>query len=79
LPCAVCQPVSACNTACVCLRAFLLQAICEEIGDNGDSSKQRDFVALVTPENPQYLFNFAESTSDVDIEAPSICGETGGG
>ena len=38
--------------------------------------KQRQLVQLVTPENPQYMYNFAESGgSEVDLEAPSICGK----
>lgn len=76
---AACPPVSACLPvpACVYLNAILLEAVCEEVGDNGDTSKRRDFVALVTPEAPQYLYNFAESSSDLDIQAPSICGEWG--
>lgn len=53
------------------------QAITEEVGDAGDGKmKQRELVQLVTPENPQYMYRFAESSTEVDLEAPSICGET---
>jgi hypothetical protein len=53
----------------------VLQAVTEEVGDRG-KMKERQLVQLVTPENPQYLFRFAESGGEeVDLEAPSICGE----
>ncbi len=53
-----------------------LQAITEEVGDDQfGKQKERQLVQVVTPENPQYLYNFAEKSSEVDVEAPAICGE----
>jgi hypothetical protein len=56
----------------------VLQAVTEEVGDRGNM-KQRQLVQLVTPENPVYFYNFAESGGSevVDLDAPSVCGEQG--
>jgi hypothetical protein len=55
----------------------MLQAVTEEVGDKG-KMKERQLVQVVTPESPQYLFRFAErGGSEVDLEAPSICGKQG--
>lgn len=39
------------------------------------NSKARALVQVVTPENPQYMYNFADRMGDVDVEAPAVCGE----
>jgi hypothetical protein len=58
----------------------VLQAVTEEVGDRTNNMKQRQLVQLVTPENPQYMYNYAEGGgTEVDLEAPSVCGKQGSG
>lgn len=47
------------------------------MADNPNGTKERQMVQLVTPENPQYMYKFAECMVDVDVDAASICGERG--
>jgi hypothetical protein len=46
----------------------------EEV-DDVLGGKARELTQLVTPENPQYLYNFADRSGEMDMEAPAVCGE----
>jgi hypothetical protein len=57
-----------------------VQAVWEELpgdveyGSKSKVQKQRAFMQLVTPENPMYLHDYADSSSDMEIRVPSISG-----
>jgi hypothetical protein len=58
-----------------------LQAVWEELpidekyGSRSREFKQRAFKQLVTAENPFYLHGFSDSSGDMEIKVPTICGE----
>jgi hypothetical protein len=61
---------------------LLLQAVWEELpgaaaeyGSKRKDLKQRAFSRLVTPENPAYLHGYADSSSDRDVNVPTLSGE----